>query len=367
MQITDLTGLVERLPAERRARFERIFDVQMVEGRCEVPPAMRAWVTQRFGSVEDVERQQMVRVTNKVTWEGAVFNPLRARRPMPMNETNIEHAAPKDDIFATPLTDTAADMFGRIQGEHCVTASNVARWDGQCAVLIFDEPDPLAFTRDHLRDYFRTARRWAERAHQADPQARYLIWMWNGGPAGGASIPHAHAQLGLARSSHYAMVEGLRRAALGYRAQYGTNYFDDLYAAHADVGLGFTRGSVRGLVSLSAVRAGDMWLLAPAFNDALADALHDVLRTYVERAQLRGFDIAVLMPPLYEPQTREVCETSRVSLVEDWSGFPVIARMVDRGAPGAVSSDFGAMDIFAQRVIGADPYATRETLRFDEN
>ncbi|HEY3341976.1 MAG TPA: hypothetical protein VGK81_08155, partial [Anaerolineae bacterium] len=231
------------------------------------------------------------------------------------------------------------------------------RWDGQCAVLIFDEPDPLAFTRAHLRDYFRTALRWAARAHQADPQARYLVWMWNGGPAGGASIPHAHAQMGLGRCPHYTMVEGLRQAGLGYRARSGANYFDDLYAAHVDAGLGFGLGDVRGFVSLAATRAKDTWLLAAAFDDALADAVHDVLRAYVERAGLRGFDVGVLMPPIYPAST--------VPDIEDWSGFPVIARIVDRGAPGSASSDLGAMDIFAQRVIGDDPYAAREALPFE--
>jgi hypothetical protein len=179
---------------------------------------MREWATQQFGSVEDVERQQIVRVTNRITWEGAIFNSLRARRPLPLNGANNGQAAPAEDMFASPLRTTASDVFGRIRGEHCITTSNIARWDGQCAVLIFDEPDPLAFTRAHLRDYFRTALRWAARAHQADPQARYLVWMWNGGPAGGASIAHAHAQMGLGRSSHYTMVEGLRQAGLGYRA-----------------------------------------------------------------------------------------------------------------------------------------------------
>jgi hypothetical protein len=363
MQITDLPHLIEGLPAERRARFERLFDVQMTEGRCELPPTMREWATQHFGSVQDVEHQHIVRVTNKITWEGAIFNPLRARRPMPLDATKRKQAAPAEDIFASPLDSTAADVFGRIRGEHCITTSNIARWEGQCAVLIFDEPDPFAFTRAHLRDYFRTALRWAERAHQADPQARYLVWMWNGGPAGGASIPHAHAQMALGRSAHYAMVEGLRRAALGYRAQYNADYFDDLFAAHADVGLGFELGDVRGFVSLSATRPKDTWLLAPAFDDTLADALHDVLRTYVDRAGLRGFDVGVLMPPIY--QTPDFCEESGVSNIEDWSGFPVIARIVDRGAPGSASSDFGSMDVFAQRVIADDPFAARAALSFD--
>jgi hypothetical protein len=376
MQITDLPDLIARLPAERRARFERIFDVQLVPGEVVIPGTMREWTVRHFGSIEAVEHQQVVRVTNTVTWEGALFNPLRARRPLLVRDDGprttddgsdsssvVRRPSSSSDVFADPLRTTAADTFGRARGEYCISTSNIARWDGQCCVLIFDEPDPFAFRREHLRDYFRTALAWAGMARRADPEARYLVWMWNGGSAGGASIPHAHAQLGLGRHMHYAMVEGLRRAALDYRARHGANYFDDLLAAHADVGLSFEAAGLPGFVSLAAARPKDTWIIGRAFDDALADALHDALRALIERAGMRSFDVGVLMPPIYpaEPQTPDFSKKSGV-YDDDWSGFPVIVRIVDRGHPGAVSSDLGAMDIFAHRVIADDPFITRVAL-----
>jgi hypothetical protein len=382
-RITDLPELVACLPAAQRARFERIFDVQLVQGECLIPDTMREWTVRRFGSVDDVQRQQIVRVTNSVTWEGAIFNPLRIKRPVlfhpgasPSGVVDVK--IPDDDVFADPLRTTAADVFGRVRGQHCITTSNVARWDGQCSVLIFAEPDPFAFSRDHLRDYFRTALAWADRAHAADPEARHLVWMWNGGTAGGASIPHAHAQMGLGRYTPYAFVEGLRRAALRYRAEQGANYFDDLVAAHDDVGLGFALHGLRGFVNLAASRPKDTWIVGPAFDETLADALHDALRALIDRAGVRGFDVGVVMPPLYPAAQKpadhpEPVEGDRLvserSLwrrpswsTENWAGFPVIARIVDRGRPDAVSSDLGAMDFFAQRVIADDPFTTRAVL-----
>lgn len=70
--------------------------------------------------------------------------------------------------------------------------------------------------------------------------------MWNGGLKGGASIQHAHVQIALGRGMHYSRVEFLRRAALAYRAQHTSDYFADLFAAHADLGLSFALGAVRG-------------------------------------------------------------------------------------------------------------------------
>ncbi len=348
--ITDLPALIAQLPARQRERFERVFDVQVETGHCIVPDAMREWVTQRFGSISDVETQHLVRVTNQVTWEGAVFNPLRARRPLHSRPATPPSAANEPNLFAQPLTMTTVDVFGRVVGAHCVTSSNLARWDGQCAVLIFQEPNPLAFTADHMRDYFRTALAWATRAHEADPDAHYFIWMWNGGPAGGASIPHAHAQLGLARRQHYARVEGLRRAALSYRRHYGADYFQDLLAAHADVGLSFEMEGLPGFVSLTPSRGKDTWIVGRAFDDQLAGAFAGALRALIERADLRAFDAAVLMPPLFGLHT------------EDWEGFPFIARIVDRGRPDALSSDIGALDLFAQNVIMHDPFAVHQAI-----
>ncbi len=349
-QITDLPALIAQLPQDRRARFERLFDVWVETGYCRVPDAMRDWVTGRFGSIGDVETQRIVRITNQITWEGAAFNALRARRPLHTRPAPVQPITDGPNLFAQPLTMTTVDVFGRVIGRYCVTSSNLARWDGQCAVLIFQEPDALAFTADHLRDYFQTALAWATRAHEADPEARYLIWMWNGGPAGGASIPHAHAQLGLARTRHYAKVESLRRAALAYRRQYDADYFQDLLAAHADVGLSFEIDGLPGFVSLTPLRGKDTWILGRAFDDQLAGAFAGVLRALIERAGLQAFDAAVLMPPLFG------------SPGEDWTGFPFIARIVDRGRPDALSSDIGALDLFAQSVIMHDPFAVHEAI-----
>ncbi len=369
--IVDLPELVAALPAECRTRFERIFRVDRVVGRCRVPQAMRAWVESQFGSVAAVERQTVVRVTNRVTFDGALFNPLRRWRPVTLYDAAgcqepdrghpspvVERQAQAYAAFADPARLTTEDVFGRVRGEHCITASNIASWEGLCAVLIFDEPDPLAFTRAHLRDYFRTSLAWAQQAHQHDPQARYFVWIWNGGLKGGASIPHAHAQMGLGRGMHYAKVELLRRAALAYRAQYDANYFDDLLAAHDDVGLGLRVGRLRGFVYLAANRPKDTWIYGHALDDDLADALHDALRALIERADMRAFNVAVLTPPFFPPRPDEGSSADQ----EDWSGFPVIIRIGDRGAPEMRSSDIGAIDLYAHNTISIDPFEVKRLL-----
>lgn len=352
--ITELPSIVGALPSQARARFECIFDIEVVHGQCVVPDTLREWAAERFGSVEAVEHQEVARVFNKVTWDGALINPLRSRRPLP-NAGSHSRAHTGEDMFARPLERTAADTFGRVRGAHSITTGNIARWDGQHAVVIFDEPDPMRFSREHLRDYFRVGLEWAGKAHDAEPQARFFTWMWNGGLPGGASIPHAHAQVALGRRLNYAKVEGLRDAAARYRAQHHADYFADLAAAHDDVGLGFGVGGVRGLVYLAPLRGKDTWLIGEAMDDGLADALHAVLRGLIDHAGMRAFNVGVMMPPLFGASDGGAIDG-------DWSGFPVIARVVGRIPTGSNSSDIGAGDLFAMSVIPDDPYVVHSAI-----
>src|SRR5205814_9616458 len=130
-----------------------------------------------------------------------------------------------------------------------LTASNVAKYDAFHGVIVYDHHDPLALRREAVVDYLDVGLRWAREALEADPEARYYFFMWNCLWKSGASILHGHAQVACTRGMHYARVEHLRRAALGYRAAYDVDFFDDLAAAHAAVGLAVERDPIRALVS----------------------------------------------------------------------------------------------------------------------
>lgn len=297
--ILELPAIIADLPAKKRGRLERILHIDEVAGELRVPATMREWVEKHFGSVAEASHQRILRVTNVFTWEGALFNPLRGRRPQQLRHDAGTGKMPEDDVFADPERTTSEDAFGRVRGKYCITCSNISRWEGQCAVCIFDEPDPLKMNQAQARDYFQTSLRWAQLAHQHDPAARNFIWMWNGGLKGGASVPHAHAQMALGRGMHYAGVEALRRAALAYRERYHADYFEDMLAIHEDVGLDVTLGKLRGFFNLAALRAKDIMVYGNGFNDDLADALHAGLRGLIDRTGTSAFIAGVLMPPQF--------------------------------------------------------------------
>jgi hypothetical protein len=341
------------MPDDARALFRRLFQVTRSAGRLVAPPSMHQWIRGYFGSVEAVETQTIIKVTNRVTLESGLFNRLRASRPM---DTGI----PGDlletidrsvgDPFCHPLDGTPEDVFGRVRGRHSITASNVAKYDAFHGLVIFDRHNPLQLSEERVRDYLETGYRWAQQAQRTDPGARYFFFMWNALWKSGASIIHGHAQVACTHDMHYARVEALRRAALGYRRETGSNYFSDLARVHRSLGLALEHRGATVMAHLTPTKEKEVLILTPGLGDPLPDALYRVLDCLIGRLGVSSFNLAIYLPPLAETP-------------EDWAGFPHLTRVVDRGDPMNRTSDVGAMELYASPVITSDPFRVIEALR----
>jgi galactose-1-phosphate uridylyltransferase len=352
--ITELDKLVDMLPPDDRARFERIFHLSVATGQAVPPAAMRDWVIEHFGSLDAACQQRVVKITNRFILEGTLFNALRARRPIqapPASNNSQDRIRDRQGCdFCQPRETTPADIFGRIEGRHSVSASNVAKYDGWHGVIVFDEHHPLRFTAEEVADYVDTAQQWAQRAHQADPTAQYPFFLWNCLWRSGASILHGHAQMVLTSGMHYAKVEGWRQAAVRYREAFGANYFADLITVHRTLGLTVDHGAAAVLPSLTPFKEKETLIIAECLDDDLKSALYRVLRIYVERLGVQSFNLVLYQPPFSSP-------------ARDWDGFPFIFRILDRGNLNSNTSDVGAMEFFAQSVVATDPFRLIEALQ----
>jgi galactose-1-phosphate uridylyltransferase len=359
--IAYLNELVATMPTAARAIFNRIFHVSTTVGQLDPPETMRQWIEGYLGSVEAVKRQRIVKITNLVTMDGSLFNELRAKRPMEAKtSSDLEETITSNigDPFCRPLEGTPADTFGRVRGKHSITASNVAKYDGFHGVVVFDEHNPLIFSSEEVSDYIDTALAWARKAHDVDREARYFFFMWNCLWKSGASILHGHAQMTLSRDMHYAKVEHLRRSALRYREAHGANYFDDLYTVHKALDLTLENGHTRILAYLTPIKEKEVLLISKELDQDLKDSIYKVLRGFVERLGVRSFNLALYHRPFDSTQDKPIAEVE-----EDWSGFPVVVRIVDRGDPNNKTADIGAMELYAASVIASDPFRVAEALR----
>jgi hypothetical protein len=351
--VAGIRETVQALPALSRELFARILHVSVTKGQLVPCPSMNGWLEAQFGSIHTVSNQRITRITNRVTMEGSVFNALRSKRP---NEVkggpDLQETISKKvgDPFCSPLDRTPEDTFGRVKGRYCTTASSVAKFEGLHGVVVFDEHNPLVFSEESVSDYIDTAVRWAQTAHETDERAVYPLFVWNCLWKGGASIIHGHAQVVLGRDMHYAKVEGLRRAARGYAGTYGSDYFDDLYEVHEAVGLAFEHQKTRVLVYLTPIKEKEVLLISSELDQDCKASIYRVLRCFVHDLDVRSFNLAIYMRPIGKPQ-------------EEWSKFPVIVRVVDRGDPSSRTSDFGAMDLYGSSTIVSDPFQVVAALR----
>ena len=350
--IGELEERIAALPPDARAAAERIFAVSTTASHLVPPPEMHDWITKQFGSVDAVTTQQIVRVTNRVLLDGALFNDLRARRPIEVKGADEVHDVierSRGDPFCHPETGTPADTFGRIKGEHGITASNIAKYDAHHGVLVFDEHDPLApMDATTIRDRLLTARRWALAANEEDP---YYFLIWNCLWRAGGSIVHGHMQMTVTRGMHYPRVEMLRRRSLSYDEQQGRDYFDDLWLVHEALGLGLWHEGSRVFASLTPIKESEVIILGRPGEDesALAGAIAHVIGKYREQG-VCAYNLALMLPPLSADGN-------------DWRRFPPHVRLVDRGDPTNKTSDIGGMELYAASVVSADPFRLAHLLR----
>jgi hypothetical protein len=117
--ITDIDNLVGDLSHHTRELFHRIFSVTSTVGTLLPPESMMPWIEQQFGSVGRVTKQKIVKITNLFTFEGAMFNSLRALRPRQLEDRLKVEARildrVTDDPLVNPYNDTPEDPFGRVK------------------------------------------------------------------------------------------------------------------------------------------------------------------------------------------------------------------------------------------------------------
>jgi hypothetical protein len=132
--------------------------------------------------------------------------------------------------------------------------------------------------------------------------------------------------------------------------RYGSEYFDDLIAAHDVLGLARRVDGATILASLAPIKERELIVVAPAGANetALLPALARALAAHRQLGVL-SWNMALYVAPL-ESDGR------------DWSALRTHARLVDRGDPANRTSDIGAMELYAASVVSSDPFRVIDTV-----
>jgi len=355
-RVPDLAQAMQHLP-----RLRKIFDIRTTSASC----IGSVQLEHRYGAPID-NTQLITSVRNRVTHELCLFNGLRASKPQQFvgSPPAAGESKPRCD-FCAPSYDTmtATDVgFGRIEGRHVVTASNLFKYCGPYQAVVFSKSkhDVLDFTLDELCDYLSVSAKWFRAcvsehdaaansgSSSASSSSLNPMLIWNAGERSGASQKHQHMQLLLSASAfpQHAVLEQLTAA-------YEGDYHRDLVEAHREVGLAHTSPSGNTIfVSLLPTKNREMVVIGEnGIEDPEFQRLVFVgLRTMIDECGTNSFNLGVL-PGAHG--------------TEDIISGRVVARLASRGQTGqtSIASDYGGLEVFGGASIGHDdPFIVKECL-----
>lgn len=330
-----LPSIVKALTPEEQNLFNRLYSVSVRTGTLILSPSM---IHSNRKNLHEFERQQIVHVTNRWSLESTLFNEIRARRQSEERiDANVLSSIDKggSDAFCNPLEQTPIDVFGRVEGIHCLSASNMAKYDHLHAVLIFKEHAPFVWEEEKISDFLDVAEKWYTKAHEYDNNAIYPFFMWNCLWRAGASIVHGHIQILLSQEPYPAVISQHQICA-DYRHRYGTEYHGDLVKVHEMVGLAVKIGADAILAYLTPIKEREIVIISQKWK-GVSKSISRVLSTY-HKLGVQSFNLAIIMPKL---------------------GYnsPFITRIVDRGDLLSKSSDIGGMELYGDiSVVSSDPF-----------
>lgn len=365
--ILDLEERVSNLKEEDEDSFRlfnNIFHISSAPGMVKIPPSFKEKVRTYFGNkdeqgniieskkevIERIQTQKVVKTYNKWTGEGSLFNSLRASRPgMRPEERAQEQKKIQEYIekskegcdFCDPEKYTPEDVFGRIQGKHCITGANIAKYDAWNSMIFFKKHNPLDFTLEELSDYIETGFKWFKKVNNYDKRFMFPFFLWNCLPKAGASQVHGHAQVLMTDDIHYAKTQFLRKNFRNYMRLTGKNYFRNLYSVHKALGLALDT-EINGFASITPIKEKEFIIISrdnPSTNEDVKEAIYKVLRCYIDKLGVSSFNLAISCPAPGE------------------KFFPYIIRIVDRGSIFKPTADIGAMELYGSSVVSDDPYS----------
>lgn len=344
--ITKIQDIVSRLPKEAKKVFDRFFSVHVYDSQIIIPEILEKRLIKKFDNLHHLRVQKIVRVDNIITNESALFNSLRAERPMQVSKEDVDFEE-KDD-FCDPLNLTPFDISGRIAGKHCITAANLMRYDIYHDLIVFKEHNPLKFTHDKIEDAINLGLRWFLETNKRDKDAIYPFLMWNCLWKSGASIIHGHMQVILTKNRHYPSIGLLRTLSLDYKKRYKKDYFDDLFLVHKSLEIGFEHKGVKIMQYLSPKKEKEIMIIGKSVDPHFVEAIYKSLKCFRDELGVNSFNLGLILPPINK----------------SWKNFPVIARIVDRGSLNTRTADIGTMELYAgSNVVASDPFKLSKIIK----
>lgn len=316
------------------------------------------WLNGDKTLLEQIHHQHLIHIFQTFTSEHTVYNPIRAKRPMPTKSTNLFEWVDKlslesaiDCDFCKFNNMTAIDEFGRHITKDTARVTNTFKVESYHSMVVTKQHHPINISREVTVNMFKEALTWFYDVSQQDAQYIYTNIAWDFLHHAGVSQLHPHLHMMMSPDHYYGSFEMLRSAAQRYYDAYGENYFNVLIEVHAALGLVVEYGDAIAIATLSGKADLEIMFLSDFPGEDLYHLIYFAFNAYHDTfTQLcKGF--VASYPAL---------GTSKEAAV---GRIPAIARLISRGDCTSMRTDYTSYEIFQIVYRNHDPWQVAEALR----
>eukprot|EP00936_MAST-01D_sp_MAST-1D-sp1_P000451 g451.t1 len=369
--------------------LQRIYRAKMSEAHLILPQGMQLKLDAAGADAKRVAAQHIVNVINVyLPHETSSYNKVRKQRFGNTVDASSDMAKVLEDIntlhnctdggkqldFCFPKNYVALDSDTTpgqyVEGPRAIIGANMGAYTGSHALVITKHTaNPMLLTLADYTDMFALTRRFVSLAHARFPRRRFAAITFDTLHGGGASQVHPHFQVWVMAGWYPGKWEAMQQAARRYNERTKGNYYTDVFAAHAAVGLAFagTPGAnflgnaadVGGFVSITSATGLEIVLMSSdGGSDSLAQLLHNVLHVCYSSLGWTQISMSCMFPPSgRDPQRLTVQER------EESNATPFMCRLVTRGAYFSHTNDVSANELFATTIVGNDIFEVANVLR----
>ncbi|CAL4121686.1 unnamed protein product, partial [Meganyctiphanes norvegica] len=349
---------------ELYARFSTLYEIHdRYSGKMSLPGPFAArvsdWLQGNKELIDSVHHQHLIHVYSPLTSEHTVYNPVRAKRPMPTKKMDVfawvdklANDTAKDCDFCLYSKQTAADKFGRYETSDSARVSNtfkVEKWHGM--LVTRNHHHPIKIPKDLFVRFLEDSMIWIYQVVKEDPDYIYSNLAWDTLHHAGASQIHPHIHMMMSPDHYYGFFENLRTAGQRYHNAMNENYFNTIVEIHSALGLVVQYRDAVAVAIINGKTDMEVMLLSDFPSKNLYTLLHYTLEAYHKEFEQLCHSVTAAWPPL------------GMSSMAERGRIPAIIRVASRGDCSSLRTDISSYEIYQIVYRNHDPWQVARAIR----
>jgi hypothetical protein len=267
--------------------------------------------------------QKIVRISNKYSYEEAIYNNCRKRSETQINPAIMKLIKnTKNDFLCDVKHHTPKDIFGRISTSSSSTASVLKKYDAWHSLVVFKEHNPYKINITQIKDLLKTAIKWKNMCDKKEKRTHHLFIIWNCLWKSEKSLVHSHAHIFSAQDKPYPKIRFINEYSNKYYKEHNSKYFEDLIHAHKIAGLILkSNNQINSFVNITPTKEAEITLISKKINNHLIKEIYWIINAYIHKLKSERFSLMICTIPNDKNILIKICDRGNFNYNNDISGM----------------------------------------------